>query len=202
MRLGGAFGFAADADLAAGETAICWLPERAPAAVALIDTTSSLCAGLAPRQPIDIVAHVEDGLRCWIGLRDGTTLVARTGFDREAPFGVLIPVGGDWSVRSAAAERLQRRLLGARVTPVLPAQARIRFASALRAAAAQEAGASYRDVAGLLFGEARVAAETWPTSALKAQTARLVAHGRWLVADGYRDLLRGRLGRRRLLVRP
>jgi hypothetical protein len=43
-----------------------------------------------------------------------------------------------------------------------------------------------------LFGEARVADEPWKTSSLKAQVARLVAHGRMMVDRGYRHLLRGK----------
>jgi hypothetical protein len=166
--------------------------------VALAVLTSPLCRSSEPPLRADIVDRVVDGDRCWIGFRNGTTLVASTDIDLAMPFGLLIPVDDPLSIRSNTAERLRRHLHGAPAASVLSPQSRDRFAAALRVVDAQAAGAHYRDIAVVLFGEYRVAAEHWPTSALKAQTARLAGHGRWLIAEGYRGLLRGRLGRRTL----
>jgi hypothetical protein len=170
--------------------------------VALAVPTSPLCSIPDPPLRADTLDRVVDGDRCWIGFRNGATLVASADIDLTAPFGLLIPVDDPLSTRSNAAERLRRHLQGTPAASVLPPQSRDRFAAALRVVDAQVAGAPYRDIAIVLFGEDRVAAEHWPTSALKAQTARLAAHGRWLVAEGYRGLLRGRIGRRALSLAP
>lgn len=188
-------------EVPAGTEVIPWLPARAPAAVARAvpaeQRNSSPIRGLLA----DLVATRDDGACRWLGLGDGATLVAPAGFDPGAPFGLVIPADRDWRLHRFAAERLLRRLSGERVPPVLPPEAGRRFATALRALDARAAGASHRDLAILLFGSDRVAAEHWPTSPLKAQVARYAAQGRGLAAEGWQGLLHGRLGRRSLVPR-
>ena len=107
------------------------------------------------------------------------------------PIGLLLPLDSNWSIRLAAADRIRRHLLGLPVDPLLTAQRRMRSKHALRCVDGRDAKASYRALAVTLFGEARVADEPWKTSSLKAQVARLAAHGRMMVDRGYRHLLRG-----------
>jgi len=51
-------------------------------------------------------------------------------------------------------------------------------------------GASYRQIAGVIFGVDRVASEPWKTSALRDTTTSLVRDGFAMIAGGYRALLR------------
>ena len=110
--------------------------------------------------------------------------------DAEA-LGILIPLDDDWPIRIAAADRLRRRLIERTADPPpLTRQRRKRLTRALRTIDGRRNGASYRAVATVFFGARRVADEPWKTSSLKAQVARLAAHGRMLIDHGYRKLLR------------
>lgn len=133
----------------------------------------------------------ENGL-IWKRLDRGNAVVGMIGDGETEPIGLLIPFDNDWSIRLAAADRIRRHLLGLPVDPLLTAQRRIRLKHALRCVDGQDADASYRALAVRIFGEDRVADEPWKTSSLKAQVARLAAHGRMMVDRGYRHLLRGR----------
>ena len=133
----------------------------------------------------------DDGLS-WKRLDRGTIVVGMVGDSETEPIGLLLPLDGNWSIRLATADRIRRHLLGLPVGPLLTAQRRVRLKLALRCVDGRDADASYRALAVTLFGEARVADEPWKTSSLKAQVARLAAHGRMMVDRGYRHLLRGR----------
>lgn len=125
-------------------------------------------------------------------LRNGTTIVgADTDIDAES-LSTLIPIDDDWPVRVAAADRLRRRLIDRTTDPPLTRQRRERLKRALRTVDGRRTGASYRAIATVFFGARRVAQEPWKTNSLKAQIARLAAHGRMLVDHGYRLLLEGK----------
>lgn len=62
----------------------------------------------------------------------------------------------------------------------------------LQAVDGRSEGASYREIADAVFGEARVASDPWKTSAIRDATIDLVKDGLALVAGGYRQLLRRR----------
>lgn len=53
-------------------------------------------------------------------------------------------------------------------------------------------GATYREIADVLFGKDRVAADPWKSSALRDATMDLVKDGLAMIAGGYRTLLRHR----------
>lgn len=106
--------------------------------------------------------------------------------------GVLIPLDDHWPIRVAAAERLRLRLIERTADPPITLQRRERIKRALRCIDGRRDGATYRAIATAFFGARRVAEEPWKTSSLKAQIARLAAHGRMLVDRGYRDILLGR----------
>jgi hypothetical protein len=108
------------------------------------------------------------------------------------PFGILIPIEVNWSIRMKTAQRLHAVMRGQRPRGWFTVHRRKRIAKALRTFDGRRSGASYRDFAIALFGATRVADEPWKTSLLKAQVARSAALGDKLVSHGYRDLLRGR----------
>ena len=169
-----------------------WRPEIAPAVVTLVAATPNL-----PLQSVtiaeDIVERRNDGRGLsWVRLRNGATIVgADTDIDAES-LSILIPIDDDWSVRVAAADRLRRRLIDRTADPPLTHQRRERLKRALRTVDGRRTGASYRAIATVFFGDRRVAQEPWKTSSLKAQIARLAAHGQMLVDQGYRFLLQGK----------
>lgn len=147
--------------------------------------------GLISILPLDQIADQKtdaDGVS-WMRLHDGAGLVGN--LDRERPVGILIPLDRDWAVRHAAADRLYCQIAGRHVAAPITAQQRDRLKRALRTIDARTSGASYRAVATTFFGADRVAAEPWKTSSLKAQVARLAAHGRRMIEYGYRHLLTG-----------
>ncbi|WP_306120633.1 MULTISPECIES: DUF2285 domain-containing protein [unclassified Roseitalea] len=128
----------------------------------------------------------------WRRLSGGAVLVGASDGPADAMIGVLIPFDDDWSIRVAAAERLRSTLIDRTADPPLTEQRRERLKRALRCVDGRAEGASYRAVATAFFGARRVANEPWKTSSLKAQVARLAAHGRMLIDHGYRQLLRGK----------
>ncbi|MBW3166998.1 DUF2285 domain-containing protein [Qipengyuania flava] len=103
-----------------------------------------------------------------------------------------MPLDGDWPTRLAAADRLYHQIIDRDADPPITRQRRDRLKRALRTIDGRQSGASYRAVATVFFGADRVAAEPWKTSSLKAQVARLASHGRMMIDQGYRNLLRGK----------
>jgi hypothetical protein len=102
----------------------------------------------------------------------------------------IYPLDADLPLRMAAAEHLWALLNGAPRPPPLTRDQRRRIARGLLASDVRVSGGAYRHVAELLFGPARVSAEAWKTSALRAQAIRLVKAGRQLIQSGYQALLR------------
>ncbi|MCT9000257.1 DUF2285 domain-containing protein [Chelativorans intermedius] len=181
--------FPADPHLNALNTPLFWLPAAAPAVVHLVAALPDI--GLAADFPSDRIADRktdDDGLS-WAQLKDGANLVGDKFDDR--PLGVLLPFDADWSVRLAAANRLYHQFIGRDADPPITPHRRARLKRALQTIDARGSGATYRAIATHFFGAHRVAEEPWKTSSLKAQVARLVAHGRMMIRHGYRQLLKG-----------
>ena len=104
----------------------------------------------------------------------------------------VVPMGDDAPVRAEAALRFWRcvaccRSAGPRHPPDLRSR---RARLSLRALDARQAGASYRAMAEVLFGPARLDASAWKTSSLRDTTIRLVRCGLALMNGDYRRLLR------------
>ena len=189
--LTGGCSFPVDPDIAAPDAPICWQPEQAPAAVTPVASLSGM--GLTSLDiGDDIVERRDDRGLSWIRLSDGAVLVGMVAECAAASLGILLPLDDDWSIRMAAAERLRSWLTERAAVPLLTAQQHERLKRALRTLDGRRDGASYREIATVLFGAHRVADEPWKTSSLKAQVARLARHGRMLTERGYRSLLLGR----------
>jgi hypothetical protein len=104
----------------------------------------------------------------------------------------VLPIDDLFDVRLAAARRLWLALSGSKVPPSpahLTKQRRDRFVLALRALDGRVAGASYRDIATILFGAKRVEGRGWKTHELRSRTIGLCTLGRDMMDGGYRQLL-------------
>jgi hypothetical protein len=62
----------------------------------------------------------------------------------------------------------------------------------LQATDGHRSGATYREIAEVIYGIERIRAEHWKTSALRDSVIGLVENGLAMIAGGYRQLLRHR----------
>lgn len=120
-------------------------------------------------------------------VRDGTVL--------NGPVRLFFDVMAD-AVPSLLIHRASRLRDALRKSDVIegmagPDSARRRQIAALRTFDALAEGASIRDVAIMLFGRERVAAD-WndPSEALKSHSRRLIAHARRMAAGAWREILK------------
>lgn len=110
------------------------------------------------------------------------------------PLAALIPFDEQTLDRIEGVTRLWRAWYGRPVprdTRMTPDQRR-RLRLKLQAADGRMNGASYREIATAIFGDARVSAEPWKTSSLRDAVIELVEGGLDLITGGYLKLLRHR----------
>jgi hypothetical protein len=145
------------------------------------------------RWPGDLVSRDGPGGRHML-LRVGTDvhqILIDPSLRDGAAMAVLAPADGALEIRQDAANRLLRTLAERPTrTRRQPRDRRLgRYRLALGAFDDWRAGRAYRDTAIRLYGDGRVAAEAWRTSALRDTVIRLTRLGRSLVGGGYRGLL-------------
>ena len=137
----------------------------------------------------------EDGTHLLFEVGGQTIRVVRlAGAPPDIPLAALVPLNADGFDRMEGIDRLLRTLLG-RTVPNdgrLTKQQKRRQRHMLQATDGRLNGATYREIAGVIFGIDRVASEPWKTSALRDATTALVKDGLAMIAGGYRALLRHR----------
>jgi len=114
-------------------------------------------------------------------------------YPADDALGVLLPLDNSLPQRIASAVALWRRTrglaAGASASPT--PQRRARLILGLRALDGRADGASYRQIASVLFGPENVpAGRAWKTHDLRSRTLRLVADATAMMRGGYRKLLR------------
>jgi hypothetical protein len=117
---------------------------------------------------------------------------------QEAPvisvkYAVELPFDRDFEFRADAGRRLWRGLNGrpqGKSLHALPPNRRRRLARALRALDAQMDGATYREIAEVMFPTERISERHWGTSDLRNRIIRLAKTGLAFMRGGYRALLR------------
>ena len=121
-------------------------------------------------------------------------LVRLPGTEPDAPLAALIPLDATGLDRIAATEHLLCALLERTVPPDsrLTEQQRRRARNMLRAVDGHKCGATYREIAEVIYGTGRIKSEHWKTSALRDSVIGLVKGGLAMIAGGYRQLLRHR----------
>jgi len=184
--------------LSAGEGAVFWSAEVDTSIVLLatmpvfLPAAGNLASAL--NQAGDALAD-EHGLHSrYASGNEAIRLLRLSAAPADTPLAALVPLDGDGLDRIEAIDRLLRALLG-RPVPAdrrLTAQQRRRHRLMLQATDGRANGASYRDIAEVLYGPERIRAEHWKTSALRDSVIGLVEGGAAMVAGGYRQLLRHR----------
>ena len=193
--------FAVDPELRADQTSPIWLPHLDPATVLLTKSpdefSSHDVAGLTPT----LVRRAHEGEYRIVRSGQGRhQFVLTADLTTSTPAAAVIPLDENFAARANAALRLWRSIT--RQQPgnsrdSQSAQRRQRLALALRALDGHLASASYRVIAQVLFGAARVpAGSNWKTHDLRDRTIRLVRTGTKLMQGGYLDLLRQTNGNR------
>lgn len=128
---------------------------------------------------------------------DGDHHLVAGAVDRIEPLAVLLPLDDSFHIRAEAALRFHRRLFGRAAGPLpraltLTPRHRQRLVRMVRALDGRSVGATYRDIAGVLFDTSWQSATEWKTSSIRAQTIRLVKDAQTMMRGGYLRLLAGR----------
>ncbi|WP_211408880.1 DUF2285 domain-containing protein [Agrobacterium tumefaciens] len=120
--------------------------------------------------------------------------VTRVDSDSGGVLVAIIILDNDAPDRLHALTRFSAMLTGQRVPTDnrLTPQRRRRTRQMLRVFDARSAGATYRDIAIVIYGRSRVASEPWKTSSLRDAVIGLVEAGFTMVDGGYLQLLRRR----------
>jgi Uncharacterized conserved protein (DUF2285) len=173
--------------------AVLWTANALPSVIALTGLPADLTDPEFRLPPIRLDSCVAaDGAERLVE-RDGVPFRIHLAGAGTEPPAVLLPFDELFEVRATAAVRLWRSLTGRNPGPnpaVLSPPRRDRLVLALRALDGRLAGASYREIAGGLFGADRVPLDGWKTHDLRDRTIRLVRFGIGMMRSGYRRLLR------------
>jgi hypothetical protein len=189
--------------LQADNTPLVWLPQLDPTTVLIVPATEPFSGSRSLRSLTPIFRRQANDGEHWI-ITDSQgrfPLLLMGGIDSDTPVAPVIPLDANFAARADASLRLWRLLTGepygGPADPLTRLQ-REQLVLALRALDGHLAGATYREIAEVLFGTARVpAGSSWKTHDLRGRTIRLVRMGLKLMRGGYLDLLRSTRRRRR-----
>ena len=194
--------FPFDPQLQADDAPLVWLPQLDPATVLLVPATEPFTGSRSLRSLTPIFRRQANDGEHWI-IADSQgrfPLLLSAGIEPDTPVASVIPLDGNFAARADAALRLWRLLTGQRYRPPDPLTRlqRQQLVLALRALDGHLTGATYREIAEVLFGTSRVpTGAPWKTHDLRGRTIRLVRTGLKLMRGGYLDLLRWTRRRRR-----
>jgi hypothetical protein len=190
----GGYDFPADPKHSMLDQPVIWSPLVNPAVLML---------GAAPdfltRSPSALSVDLVDAIRapegaygaCRAG--DGQYLILADTSPDARP-AIILPLDDDLPDRLEAILRLWHVLAAkpVRRDPRMTPYQRRRFRLMMQAADGTANHATYREIAIAIYGEDRVRAEPWKTSALRASVIALVRSAAALIDGGYQDLLRHR----------
>lgn len=197
----GGCAFLLDPDRSASETAIFWRPEFV-ASVLLLEAAPAVFRTARRLEQLDLTdatLHPQHGTGRAVVLADagGDQHLIVGAIDPAQPLAVLLPLDDSFHIRAEAALRFQRRLFGRAAGPLpraltLTPRYRLRLVRMVRALDGRSSGATYREIAGVLFDTPGQSATEWKTSSIRAQTIRLVKDAKTMMRGGYLRLLAGR----------
>jgi hypothetical protein len=194
--------FAIDPELRSDQALLVWLPHLDPATVVLAPAPEFFNAARDVGLFVPTFERrASDGDYWCVHDPKGRLTAVMIGRANSAtPAAAVIPLDQDFASRAEAAIHLWRRLMGqsrGRIADRLSPQRRQRLVLALRALDAHLVGETYRVIAQVLFGYARLpTGASWKTHDLRDRTIRLVRTGLDLMRGGYLDLLRSPRRRR------
>jgi hypothetical protein len=187
--------FPADPKHSALNQPVIWSPLANPAVLMLGATPDFLTPSPAALsvEPHDAIRGPE-GAYGACRARDGVQYVILADTDADAQPAIILPLDDDLPDRLEAILRLWHTLTAkpARRDPRMTPYQRRRFRLMMQAADGNANHATYREIAIAIYGEDRVRAEPWKTSALRASVIALVRSAAALIDGGYQDLLRHR----------
>ncbi|MBB5221044.1 hypothetical protein HNP73_000965 [Amaricoccus macauensis] len=186
--------FPADPQHSALEQPVIWSVFANPA-VLMLGTTPDFLSPSPAALSVDIVEVISGPEGSYSVCRDGDSqylILADTSPDARPA--IILPLDGDLPDRLEAILRLWHMLAAkpARRDPRMTPYQRRRFRLMMQAADGNANQATYREIAVAIYGEDRVRAEPWKTSALRASVIALVRSAAALIDGGYHDLLRHR----------
>lgn len=197
----GGYDFLLDPDRSAHEAAIFWQPELV-ASVLILEAAPAVFHRARRLDQLDLAhatLHAPRDSEAAIVLADpaGDHHLVASAIDPAAPLAVLLPLDDSFHIRAEAALRFQRHLFGRATGPLPRALAltprhRLRLVRMVRALDGRFSGASYREIAGVLFDIPWQSATEWKTSSIRGQTIRLVKDAQTMMHGGYLRLLAGR----------
>jgi hypothetical protein len=200
---GGACAFPFDPQLRADNTPLVWLPQLDPTTVLIVPATEPFSGSRSLRSLTPIFRRQANDGEHWIiaDSRGRFCLLLMGRIDSDTPVAPVVPLDANFAARTDASLRFWRLLTGEAyggpVDPLTRLQ-REQLVLALRALDGHLAGATYREIAEVLFGTARVpSGSSWKTHDLRGRTIRLLRIGLKLMRGGYLDLLRSTRRRRR-----
>jgi hypothetical protein len=195
--LNGGYDFLIDPDRSAHETTVFWRPELV-ASVLLLEAAPAVFRMARRLEDLDL-AYATLQTQDAIVLADpsGDHHLVVGAINPTQPLAVLLPLDDSFNIRAEAALRFQRRLFGRAAGPLpralsLTPRHRLRLVRMVRALDGQSSGATYREIAGVLFDMPSQSATEWKTSPIRAQTIRLVKDAQTMMRGGYLRLLAGR----------
>jgi len=194
VSVAGGYDFPADPKHSVLDQPVIWSPLANPA-VLMLGATPDFLTPSSPAlsvDPVDVICGPEGA---YGACRDGDgqyLILADTSPD--APPAIILPLDDDLPDRLEAILRLWHTLAAkpARRDPRMTPYQRRRFRLMMQAADGNADQATYREIAIAIYGEDRVRAEPWKTSALRASVIALVRTAAALIDGGYRDILRHR----------
>jgi hypothetical protein len=186
----GGYDFPADPQHSALNQPVIWSPLANPAVLMLGATPDFLTPSPAALSvdPVDVICGPEGAYGT---CRDGNGQYLILADTSPA---IILPLDDDLPDRLEAIFRLWHVLAEkpARRDPRMTQYQRRRFRLMMQAADGNADHATYREIALAIYGEDRVRAEPWKTSALRASVIALVRTAAALIDGGYRDILRHR----------
>ena len=189
--------FPADPGLSALEQPVVWSPLADPA-VLMLGAAPDFLTGpplTLSFEPDDAIPGPEGTYGACSG-EDGVQylILADTVAVADARPVIILPLDDDLRDRIEAILRLWHILTAkpARRDPRMTPYQRRRFRLMMQAADGSAEHATYREIAIAIYGEDRVRAEPWKTSALRASVIALVRSAAALIDGGYHGLLRHR----------
>jgi hypothetical protein len=190
----GGYDFPADPKHSALDQPVIWSSLANPAVLILGATPDFLPPSSAALSvdPVDVIRGPEGtyGACC----QGDTQYLILAGTGHDAQPALILPLDDDLPDRLEAVLRFWHMLAAkpARSDPRVTPYQRRRFRLMMQAADGNSNHATYREIAIAIYGEERVRAEPWKTSALRAAVIALVRSATALIDGGYRDLLRQR----------